>query len=53
VASRIQDLTKQVGADILVSGTTRGRLDRGPALEALPTMRVKGRSAEVTVYRLV
>jgi adenylate cyclase len=53
VASRIQDLTKQVGADILVSGTTCGRLDRGPALEALPAMRVKGRSAEVTVYRLV
>jgi adenylate cyclase len=53
VASRIQDLTKQVGADILVSGTTRGRLDRGPALEALPAMRVKGRSAEVAVYRLV
>jgi adenylate cyclase len=53
VASRIQDLTKQVGVDILVSGTTRGRLDRGPTLEALPAMRVKGRSAEVAVYRLV
>lgn len=53
LASRIQDLTKQAGGDILVSATTRARLDGGPALEPLPAMRVKGRSAEVEVYRLV
>jgi adenylate cyclase len=53
LASRIQDLTKDAGGDILVSATTRARLDGGPALEPLPAVRVKGRSAEVEVYRLV
>jgi class 3 adenylate cyclase len=52
LASRIQDLTKDVGTDVLVSATTRARLDGGPALEPLPARRVKGRSAEVEVYRL-
>jgi adenylate cyclase len=52
LASRIQGLTKEVGADILVSATTRSRLDDGPALEPLPAVRVKGRSAEVEVYRV-
>ncbi|MBI4637553.1 MAG: HAMP domain-containing protein [Candidatus Rokubacteria bacterium] len=52
LASRIQDLTKQLGADILVSGTTRRLLDGGFALEPLPAVRVKGKSDEVEVYRL-
>ena len=52
VASRIQDLTKQAGTDILVSGTTRGRLDGSVTLEPLPAVRVKGRQAEVEVYRV-
>jgi adenylate cyclase len=52
LASRIQDLTKEAGTDILVSGTTRARLDGSLALQPLPAVRVKGRSAEVEVYRL-
>jgi class 3 adenylate cyclase len=52
LASRIQDLTREVGADILVSATTAARLHGGPPLQPLPTVRVKGRAAEVQVYRL-
>jgi adenylate cyclase len=53
LASRIQELTKEVGGDILVSATTSARMEDGPGLESLPVIRVKGRSAEVEVYRLV
>lgn len=53
LASRIQDLTKEVGGDLLVSGDTVRRLHDRVMLEALPTVRVKGRSAEVEVYRAV
>ena len=51
--SRIEGLTKQVGADILVSATTARGLDGDVALDALPAVRVKGRSAEVEVFRVV
>jgi class 3 adenylate cyclase len=51
LASRIQDLTKDVGAEVLVSGATMRRLKTPVALEALPAVRVKGRTAEVEVYR--
>jgi adenylate cyclase len=53
LASRIQGLTKDVGADILVSATTARRLDGEVALQALPAVRVKGKSAEVEVFRVV
>jgi adenylate cyclase len=52
LASRIQDLTKTAGADILVSGATRRRIGEGFALEPLPAVRVKGRGEEVEVFRL-
>src|SRR5262245_55152083 len=52
LASRIQSLSKEVGSDILVSGETRRRLDGGFELVPLPTVRVKGKSVEVEVYRL-
>jgi adenylate cyclase len=51
LASRIQGLTKEVGGDVLVSGETVRRLKERFALEALPAVRVKGRSADVEVYR--
>lgn len=51
LASRIQGLTKEVGGDVLVSGDTVRRLEERFALEALPAVRVKGRSAEVEVHR--
>jgi adenylate cyclase len=52
LASRIQDLNKQFGSDILVSGTTRTLLDGAFDLVAVPAVRVKGKSVEVEVYRL-
>jgi class 3 adenylate cyclase len=51
LASRIQGLTKEVGGDVLVSGATVRLLKEPFALEALPAVRVKGRMAEVEVYR--
>ncbi len=52
LASRIQDLNKQFGTDILVSGTTRTLLGGEFEPVALPAVRVKGRSVEVEVYKL-
>jgi len=53
LASRIQGLTKDVGVDILVSATTAQRVARGIDLEPLPARRVKGKSVEVEVFRVV
>jgi adenylate cyclase len=53
LASRIQGLTKDVGADILVSAMTARRVNGGVTLEPLPAVRVKGRSSEVEVFRVV
>jgi class 3 adenylate cyclase len=52
LASRIQGLTKEVGGDIVISGATAARLDGGIPLEPLPAARVKGKTAEVEVYRV-
>ena len=52
LASRLQSLTKELQADVLVSGTTRARLDGDLPLRPLPAVRVKGRVAEVEVYAL-
>jgi class 3 adenylate cyclase len=51
LASRIQALTKEVGGEVLVSGATVRCLKEPFELEALPAVRVKGRMAEVEVYR--
>jgi adenylate cyclase len=53
LASRIQNLNKEFNSDILVSGDTRRRLDSRFELVPLPAVRVKGKSIEVEVYRLV
>jgi adenylate cyclase len=53
LASRIQDLTKTAGADLLISATTRAALDGTVTLTALPAVRVKGRAAEVEVFAVV
>jgi adenylate cyclase len=52
LASRIQGLTKELGAEILISGETRKRLAEPIDLVALPAVRVKGKAEEVEVYRL-
>jgi adenylate cyclase len=53
LASRIQDLTKTAGTDILISATTRVALDTAIVVTALPAARVKGRSAVVEVFAVV
>jgi adenylate cyclase len=53
LASRIEGLTKDFGTDILISSTTRERLGPGLTVEALPAIRVKGRSEEVAVFKVV
>ena len=52
LASRLQGLTKELSADVLVSGTTQSRLNGELPLRQLPAVRVKGRTAEVEVYAL-
>jgi len=52
LTSRIQSLNKDFGTEILVSGVTRARLLAKYELAALPSVRVKGRSAEVEVFSL-
>jgi len=53
LASRIQGLTKDLKADILISEATRSRLDGGVPVEELPAVRVKGRAEDVNVYKVV
>jgi class 3 adenylate cyclase len=52
LASRLQSLTKELNADVLVSGTTRSQIDGELPLTPLPAVKVKGRTAEVEVYAL-
>jgi adenylate cyclase len=52
LASRLQSLTKELRADVLVSGTTRAKIAGDLPLRPLPAVRVKGRAAEVEVYAL-
>ena len=52
LASRLQGLTKELETDVVVSGTTRARLDGDLPLTRLPAVKVKGRTAEVEVYAL-
>jgi len=53
VASRIQGLTKEFGADILVSADTARRLHTPPGLEAVSAVMMKGKSTAVEIYRVV
>ena len=52
VASRIEALNKHFGTHVLVSGTTRALLQQTHGLTAMPSVMVKGRSAEVEVFSL-
>jgi len=53
LASRIQDLTKEMRCDILVSAETVGKLKQGFPLHREPPRPVKGFSLPVTVYRVL
>jgi adenylate cyclase len=53
LASRIQDLTKELQCDILVSAETVGNLKQGFPLRREPPRPVKGFSLPVTVYKVL
>jgi len=53
LAARIQTLTREVGADIVISGVTAAALDGRVPLAPLPETRVKGRSALVEVFAVL
>jgi adenylate cyclase len=52
VASRIQDLTKDLGCSILMSEETVARLKGSFRMDEHPAIRVKGYSRPLTVYRI-
>lgn len=52
VASRIQTLNKELGTRVLVSAETIRQLNVNPPMRSLPSVRVKGRVAEVDVFAL-
>jgi adenylate cyclase len=53
LAARLQDLTKIMGRDILVSGATAAALGPEAPLERLSATTVKGRSQPVEVYAVL
>jgi len=53
LASRIQGLTKKFNADILISATTRGCLAKNFAVEKLPSIKVKGKSRPMDIFRVL
>ena len=52
LASRLQGLNKELGTEIILSGSTRSRMEAGIALKELPPQHVKGKSQQVEVYTL-
>ena len=52
LASRISDLTKKFGTDILISADTQRELSQKPNLRSLPVVQVKGKSQAVEVFAL-
>ena len=52
LASRLQDLNKDLGTEVILSGSTRSRLQGGIALKELPPQHIKGKSQQVQVYTL-
>lgn len=52
VASRIQELTKVLGCDILISEDTVRALGQGFSLEQMPPQTIRGTSRSIQVHRL-
>jgi adenylate cyclase len=52
LASRLQNLNKEMGTDVILSSTTKARLAAPFALKPLPSQQVKGKSLSVEVYTL-
>ncbi|UCD88661.1 MAG: GAF domain-containing protein [Desulfobacterales bacterium] len=53
VASRIQGLNKEFNTDILISATTRARLEDSINVEKLPATTVKGKIEPVEIFKLI
>ncbi len=53
IASRIQDLTKQIGADILISGETYRSLTLHRKVKGPLRVCVQGKTKEVEIFRLL
>ena len=53
VASRIQDLTKKLDTDILISSETVKLLTAPPVMEGPLRMPIKGKKSSVDVYKVV
>ena len=51
-ASRLQELNKEFGTEIIISATTRGRINGGFALKELPETTVKGKRAPLQIFAL-
>jgi adenylate cyclase len=52
LASRLQNLNKEMGTEVILSNTTKAKLTASLALKPLPLQRVKGKSQSVEVYTL-
>ena len=53
LASRIQDLNKEFGTDILISSTTRAEITNTVKLERLPETPIRGKAETVTLYKVL
>ncbi|MBW2611999.1 MAG: adenylate/guanylate cyclase domain-containing protein [Deltaproteobacteria bacterium] len=53
LASRIQELTKDFSCEIILSQTTHDLITGSYAMQQLSAMKVKGKSQEVMVYKLL
>jgi class 3 adenylate cyclase len=53
LASRIQGLTKEFACEIILSQTTHDLATGSYAMEQLPAIKVKGKSREVMIYKLI
>lgn len=53
IASRVESLTKQVGAPIVITAATQQRLSPSQATAALPPQFVKGQANALDIFRLI
>ena len=53
LAARVQDLTKEYGAPILITGDTRERVDYMCQLKHVDTIEVRGRSQSTVLYEVM
>ena len=53
LASRIQDMTKDLGCDILISGETRKLLSERFSVEYVRTVQVKGKREQTELFKIL